>query len=177
MSVIKNDPHPAVLTDPSGNTVDVVTSAATAGKQGLVVYVVPSSSVAPVQGASEGPTNTTVPADATLIGGADGSGNLQALKVDGAQQLKVSNIGVSLNSYGQVTVTSSATQIKAALSTRAAILVTNAGTATVYLGDASVTTSTGFPLAAGATVGLPQATVLYGIVASTSQVVGYLEYA
>lgn len=88
-----------------------------------------------------------------------------------------SNVGVSLNSYNQVSVTSSGVQIIAANASRAALLITNAGTATVYLGsNNSVTTSNGFALAAGATVGLPQVTALWGIVASTSQTVAYLEF-
>lgn len=176
MSVIKADPHPVVATDPSGNTIDVVTSAATTGKTGLVVYVVPSSAVSPVQGASEGPTNTTAPADATLVGGTDGSNNLQALQVDANKQLKVSNIGVALNSYGQVSVGVTATSIKGATAGRAALLVTNAGSTTVFLGDASVTILTGFPLAAGSTVGVPQTSALFGIVAASTATVGFMEF-
>lgn len=58
------------------------------------------------------------------------------------------------------------------------ILLTNTGTGTVYLGNASVTTTTGFPVAANATVTVP--TVgnyprnLYGVVASGTASVAFL---
>lgn len=87
-----------------------------------------------------------------------------------------SNVGVTLHSYDQVSVGATATQILAANTSRAAILVTNNGSQIIYLGDASVTTSTGFPLAAGSTVGLPQTSALYGIVASSTATAGFLEF-
>ena len=176
MSIVKADPHPAVLTDPLGNTVDIVTSAPTAGQVGIVVYPGSSSEVTQVQTAAEGPTNTTVPADAVQIGGKDINGKLQAVPVDSNNALKTSNIAVALHSYGQQSVANTATQIIAANTSRAALLVTNSGAATIFLGDASVTTSTGFPLAAGSTIGIPQTSALYGIVVTGTQTAGFLEF-
>lgn len=176
MSTQKSDPHPVVATDANGNTVDAVTSAPTSGMVGLVVRPIPSSSVQPTQDGATGPTNTAAPADAIQVGGQDGSGNLQAMQVDSNKALKTSNIGVGLHSYGQVAILTTATQIIAANNSRAALLVTNEGTATVYLGDASVTTSTGFPLAAGATIGVPQVSALYGIAVAIGNNAGFLEF-
>lgn len=176
MSVIKNDPHPVVVTDPNGNTIDVVTSAATAGKTGLVVYPVPSSSVAPVQGASEGPTNTTVPADATLIGAKDGSGNLQALQVDSSTALKTSNLGVStLNATGQVSVANTSTSIIGANAARAAVVIANPGSVAVYLGKTGVTISTGHWLGPSTAITIPTTDAIFGVVATGTQTVTYME--
>lgn len=65
------------------------------------------------------------------------------------------------------------------------VLLTNAATATVYLGNQGVTTATGYPLAASASVLVTYgmfapdsggvSCALYGIVASTSSVVTYLQ--
>ncbi len=46
-----------------------------------------------------------------------------------------------------------------------AVLVHNASAAAVYLGPANVTTTTGFPIAAGATLNV-NSNILYGIVAT-----------
>jgi hypothetical protein len=45
----------------------------------------------------------------------------------------------------------------------------------VYIGDVSVTSSTGFPLNPGQTVRLETVSAVYGITSSTSQTVGYIE--
>ncbi|HEY6767565.1 MAG TPA: hypothetical protein VI386_22645 [Candidatus Sulfotelmatobacter sp.] len=79
MSVVRADPHGVVITDNSGNTLDVVTSAPSAGQTGLVVYAVGGSAVTQTQDAADGPIGSAIPADAILIGGKDGSGNLQAV--------------------------------------------------------------------------------------------------
>jgi len=52
--------------------------------------------------------------------------------------------------YAQFTITTSATQIAWVDTTKLAVIVVNNSTQTVYLGDASVTTSDGLPLAPGA---------------------------
>lgn len=176
MSVQKSDPHPVVATDPNGNTVDVLTSAPVSTNVGLVVRPIPSSAVQPTQDSSSGPTGSAAPADAMEVGGVDPSGNLQPIQMDSNKLLKTSNIGVGLHSYGQVAILTSATQIIAANTSRAALLVTNAGGATIYLGDASVTTSTGFPLASGSTIGVPQTSALYGVAAATGNTAGFLEF-
>lgn len=66
----------------------------------------------------------------------------------------------------------------------APVMLTNAATATVYLGNSGVTTSTGYPLAASASVLVTYgmfgpdnggvSCALYGIVASTASTVTYL---
>lgn len=67
---------------------------------------------------------------------------------------------------------------------RIRVLVGNGGSVAVFVGDASVTTSTGVPVAAGATVpfefGYAERTddnVLYGVVATGTQDVEVLEIA
>lgn len=59
-----------------------------------------------------------------------------------------------------------------------ALLVTNGGSAAVFLGPAGVTTTTGYSLAAGATVNVPTTgaatEALYGIVTTGTATVGYL---
>ena len=167
MSIVKADPHPVVVTDPAGNTVDVVTSAPTAGMVGQVVYIAPSSAVSQVQSASEGPTNTAVPADATLIGGKDGSGKLQAAGIDANAALKTSNLGLStINSTGQVSVNAS-TQIIAANPSRAAVMVTNTSpTVAAYWGNTGVTITTGQYLGPGLSVTIPVTAAIFGCAAS-----------
>ena len=95
MAILKIDPAPHAISDDDGNRVKITTSVPTTGDRGITVYPVPSSAVTPVQGASEGVTGAPVPADATLVGGKDGSGNLKALKVDSADALQTSNIGLA----------------------------------------------------------------------------------
>lgn len=79
-----------------------------------------------------------------------------------------------------VTVETTATALNAAESVgsdRVSLLVSNVGAATVYLGPAGVTTSTGVPLAAGASLSindLEPAERVYGIVAASTNVVRVL---
>ena len=77
----------------------------------------------------------------------------------------------------QVSITSAATAIVAARSTRRSVLIINHGTTDVYIGGASVTTSTGILLAGteGAAIGIGTTAAVYGIVASGSQTVSYIE--
>lgn len=176
MSVVKADPHPVVSTDPLGNTVDVVTSAPVIGSTGMVVYLGNSSNVNQVQTAAEGPTGTAVPADAMLVGGKDGSGNLKALLVDTNSALKTSNLGVSaINATGQTSVANTSTQIIAANTARAAVVISNPGTADVYIGNTGVTISTGHWLGAGTAITLPVTTAVFGVVATGTQTVTYME--
>jgi hypothetical protein len=81
-----------------------------------------------------------------------------------------------------VSVTTSATRLDTAGGASgpagSAIAVYNNGASTVYLGGASVTTSSGFPLAAGASFAVDlkeNGDVLYGIVASGTVEVRTLE--
>ena len=80
-----------------------------------------------------------------------------------------------------VSVATTATRIDTSSETDLArgssVAVYNNGAATVYLGDADVTTSIGYPLAAGAhfAIDLDPAEALYGIVASGTVEVRVLE--
>lgn len=80
-------------------------------------------------------------------------------------------------SPGQVSVTTSATQIVAARSGRSSVVITTAGTDTVYIGTSAVTTTTGIPLynVQGASITLDTSAAVYGIATTTTTVVGYLE--
>ena len=77
----------------------------------------------------------------------------------------------------QVSITSAATAIVAARATRRSVLIINHGTTDVYIGGAAVTTSTGILLAGteGAAIGIGTTAAVYGIVASGSQTVSYIE--
>lgn len=83
--------------------------------------------------------------------------------------------------HARVTVGTQATALQksepAGHSGRQSLVVQNTGAATVYLGDATVTTSTyGYALAAGAAVSLDlgRDDVLYGVVASSTVTVSVL---
>ena len=80
----------------------------------------------------------------------------------------------TINSTGQVSVGVSATQIIAANAARKGVLIFNAGTATVYIGAAGVTTAAGHILPAGASVTLPTVSAVYGI-STSSQTVSFME--
>lgn len=76
--------------------------------------------------------------------------------------------------YSRVTVATTATLIfTAPLSGMARVLVRNPSAVSVYVGDVSVLTTTGFEIAAGDAVGinLDSGDKLYGIVAAATQVV------
>ncbi len=79
--------------------------------------------------------------------------------------------------YNQVTVSSSvATQIVGTNSTRrAVVIVNNDSSIAIYVGDASVTTSTGLKLAPGAALSAPLIGAIYAKAASGSPVASYLE--
>jgi hypothetical protein len=164
-SIIKADPHPTVITDASGNTLDTVTSAPVAGDRGLVVYTMSSSAVDQVQTASEGPTGSAVPADASLNGLQDASGNLQPAKLN-----------YVLNATNQISVANTPTLIITSNNTRAGVLITNPSTTvTVYVGGSGVTTANGQILAPGNSITLPVSSAVYGIVTTGTQTVSYVE--
>lgn len=70
----------------------------------------------------------------------------------------------------RVTVTTGATEIVRAVG-HTNVTIRNRGTASVFLGSASNTSSNGFELEAGATIGLQiwPGEVIYGITAATSE--------
>lgn len=108
--------------------------------------------------------------------------------------LGASNQGTdpSVTPYTSATVSCTSTAGGTAITTvpadGAPVLITNAATATVYLGNSGVTTTTGYPLAPSTSVLISYgfgsllnqdrpggvACALYGIVASTSSTVTYL---
>ena len=78
--------------------------------------------------------------------------------------------------YAAVSVGVTATVIKAANTDRSSILIQNLGSVDVYIGsDASVTSSNGIKIAAGASATLATQTAIYGIAGSAAQDVRYFE--
>jgi len=92
-------------------------------------------------------------------------------------QLLTTEQGAPNIGYGQVSVASTATSIVSARTARRGVIITNSGTTDVFIGDASVTTSTGLllPGTKGAFVVIPANVQIYGIVASSTQTVSFLE--
>lgn len=89
------------------------------------------------------------------------------------------DIAISDNS---ITVTSSATELAASgtpLADRRTLCIFNNSSVTIYIGDSGVTTSTGFPLGAGAAMYLDVSddVDVYAIAASGSNNVRILELA
>ena len=84
-----------------------------------------------------------------------------------------------------VSCTTTATSICPVPADGAPVLLTNAATATVYIGNSNVTTSTGYALAPSASVLVTYgmfapdsggvSTTLYGIVSSTASTITYLQ--
>jgi len=98
------------------------------------------------------------------------------LRNDPNKHLAVTLGGLGNLAHGQVSVGTSATQIKAANTSRKAITIKNIGSETVYLGNSGVTTANGFPLEPGEGFGpLRTTAAIYGIVASGSGKVAYWE--
>ena len=78
----------------------------------------------------------------------------------------------------QVSVANTETLIVAANPTRRAVIITNLGTTAVYLGNSTgVTTGNGdlLPGIVGASVTIPTTAAIYGIAATGSQSVSFLE--
>lgn len=77
--------------------------------------------------------------------------------------------------YGNVTISSTATIIRAANSSRKKILIKNNGTQTVYIGVSGVTTSTGIPLSSSVNIVLNTDDVIYGITSTSTSDIRYIE--
>jgi len=78
--------------------------------------------------------------------------------------------------YGNISVTTAATLIKATNASRKSILIRNNGSSTLYIGgNNSVTTSNGFEVIAGEEIYIKDTDEIYGIVASGTLDVRYLE--
>mgnify|MGYP000939420008 CR=1 FL=1 len=105
--------------------------------------------------------------------------------VQASEHVPVDAAGVELFYKGTtvlssaVSVGTSATALPAsALSGRRALLISNFGSATIYLGAAGVTTAAGFPLLAGQSLALEVGTLaIYGIVASGTVAARVMEIA
>lgn len=83
--------------------------------------------------------------------------------------------GATKGAYGATTITSSATLIRASQA-RTSISIYNNGAATVYVGtDSAVTTSNGMPIPAGSEREILFEGTIYGIVASGSVEVRWIE--
>ncbi len=85
--------------------------------------------------------------------------------------------GASTIATAQVTVANTSTLIAATRSGRNAITIVNSGTTPVYIGVTGVTTATGvlLPGSVGAALTLPTTAAVYGVVASSTQAVSYVE--
>lgn len=116
---------------------------------------------------STGRLYTSATIDAALPAGTNNIGDVDV----------VSQVGAANFATGQVSVGTTATQIAATRATRRAILIVNHGTTEVFLGGATVTTTTGLKLEGvdGAAASLPITGAIYGIVASGSQTVSFME--
>ena len=90
--------------------------------------------------------------------------------------LNVSTAVASSFTTGQVSVTTSATQIVASNSSRRSVIIRNQGGTDMYIGGSTVTTSNGLLLKASETITLDRNTAaIYGVVASGSTTAGYLQ--
>ena len=130
----------------------------------LQVVISGSSSTSTID-AADGFTGSSAPLYAIQTGGQDANGSLQANKIN-----------YIMNQTNQVSVGASPTLIIAANATRAGVLITNpSASVTVYLGGASVSTSIGQILSSGNSITLPVSSAIYGIVASSTQTVSFVE--
>jgi len=78
--------------------------------------------------------------------------------------------------HASVNIADSATEIKAVNTSRKCILLKNNGSVTVYIGeDNTVTTLTGYPLEAGESIYIYDTEAVYGITASGTGDIRYLE--
>ena len=103
----------------------------------------------------------------------DGGGNKIAF-------YNVPPVGSGALATSHASIAATASQIVAARTGapgtgRIAVTLYNAGSATVYFGPSGVTTSTGMPLPAGATVTISTQAAVYGIAASGTQTIGIME--
>ena len=81
-------------------------------------------------------------------------------------------IGSSTLANAHVTVTNSATEIRAATETQQRTVIVNYQTVSVYVGAATVTTSTGFRLDPGASLTLHTAAAVQGITSAAYTAAG-----
>lgn len=75
---------------------------------------------------------------------------------------------------GQVSVANTATSILAGDPQRTNVLITNAGTVAVYIGNSAVTTANGAYLPAGTSISIPTKDAVFGISSGATQTVTFL---
>jgi hypothetical protein len=113
-----------------------------------------------------------------VIGLPDANGSSYQADVNSANEVIVAvatSTGGVLNATGQVSIANTATLIIAA-NTRQGVLITNPSTTvTVYIGGAGVTTGNGQPVLPLQSITLPVVSAVYGIVATGTQTVSYVE--
>lgn len=85
--------------------------------------------------------------------------------------------GAGTLATNQISVANTATLIVASRAGRRGVVITNHGTTAVYIGLVGVTTTTGILLAGvvGASISIPTTAAVYGIVASGTQTVSFIE--
>lgn len=124
-----------------------------------------------------------MPAALSTIGILDKDGTAKTMRAldeagDGSGPFSFANFEkANTLATGQVSVGNTATLIAAARAGRKSITIINAGTTDVYLGASGVATGTGLLLYGqkGAGITIDGGAAVYGIVASGSQTVSYLE--
>ncbi len=113
-----------------------------------------------------------------VIGLPDANGASYQQDVNSANEALVAvatSTGGVLNATGQVSIANTATLIIAA-NTRQGVLITNPSTTvTVYVGGSGVTTGNGQIIPPLQSITVPGVSSLYGIVATGSQTVSYIE--
>jgi hypothetical protein len=75
---------------------------------------------------------------------------------------------------GQATITGTASQIVPQYSSRSGLTIVNTGSNTVYIGEAAVTSATGYPLLASASVSFSTTGAVFGV-SSGGSTVGWLQ--
>lgn len=88
---------------------------------------------------------------------------------------RVVDQGGSVIATGQVAPTTTAATLLAANTTRKVVTFVNHGTVDVYIGPATVTTSNGLKLAAGAAIDIETTALIQAITASGTGSVHYIE--
>lgn len=114
----------------------------------------------------------------TVDGSVTVSGTVSINQTGTANDVDVATItGTGSIANNQVSVTTTSGAVVAARSGRRSLLIVNHGTTDVYLGTGTVTTSNGILLTGtkGASISIPTAAAVNGIVGSGTQTVSYIE--
>ena len=152
-----------------------VSNAAVAVTGSIVIFNMPGA-ITPTTSGGAG-SMLYVGGLATTAAPTYGNNTSEPLSLDVAGNLRVlPYVPAAINSTGQVSVLTTATIIIAANASRKAVLITNPSTTvTIYIGTSAVTATTGSALLPGSSLTMPTTAVIYGIVASTTTTVTFLE--